>query len=163
MYSCHLFLISCHFSPLFCSSLHEMVPRYLQILKEISNLSHSIAFLYLFIYLFIFCTVHLRRTSYLSLLFSGTLHSVGFIFPILLCLSILFFSQLFIRPPQTTTLPCYLSFSWGWFWSPPPTHHYEPLSIVLQALCLPVLVPWIYTMTKWGLSQGCKNGSISET
>ena len=37
--------------------------------------------------------VHWRRPSYLSLLFSGTLHSVGCIFPFLLSLSFLFFPQ----------------------------------------------------------------------
>ena len=46
--------------------------------------------------------VHLRRLSYLSLLFSGTLDSDGYIFPFLLCLLLLFFSQLFVRPLQTT-------------------------------------------------------------
>ena len=39
--------------------------------------------------LFLFI-VHLRRLSYLSLLFSGILHSVVYIFPFLLCLSPLF-------------------------------------------------------------------------
>ena len=43
-------------------------------LEDISTLSHSIVFL-----LFL-CIVHLRRLSYLSLLFSGTLHSVESIF-----------------------------------------------------------------------------------
>ena len=47
----------------------------------------------------------LKGLSYLSLLFSRTLHSDGYIFPFLLCLSLLFFSQLFVRPPQTTILP----------------------------------------------------------
>ena len=37
----------------------------------------------------------------LSLLFFGALHSNGYIFPFLLCLSLLFFYQLFVRPPQT--------------------------------------------------------------
>ena len=37
------------------------------------------------------------------MLFFGTLHSDGSIFPFLLCLSCLFFSQLFIRPFQTGT------------------------------------------------------------
>ena len=85
--------------------------------------------------------VHLRRLSYLPMLFSGTLHSVGYIFPFLLCLWLLFFSQLLIRLPETTTLPSYISFSWEWFWSPPPIQCYESLSIILQALCLPDLVP----------------------
>ena len=41
------------------------------------------------------------RKVYLSLLFFGTLHSDGYIFPFLLCLLLLFFSQLFVRPPLT--------------------------------------------------------------
>ena len=47
---------------------------------------------------------------YLSVLFFGTLHSNGYIFPFLL----FFFSQLFVRPPQTTILPFCISFSYGW-------------------------------------------------
>ena len=31
------------------------------------------------------------------------------------CLSFLFFSQLFVKPPQTIILPFYISFSWGFF------------------------------------------------
>ena len=31
-----------------------------------------------------------------------------------------FFSQLFVKPPQTTTSPSCISFSLGWFWSLPP-------------------------------------------
>ena len=46
------------------------------------------------------CTDHLGGLSYLSLLLLGILHSDGEIFPSLLCLSCLFFSQLFVRPPQ---------------------------------------------------------------
>ena len=42
-----------------------------------------------------------------SMGFFGTLHSDVYIFPFLLCFSLLFFSQLFIRPPQ----PFCLSFS----------------------------------------------------
>ena len=58
----------------------------------------------------------LKKAFYLSLLFFGTLHSDEYIFPFLLCISILFFSQLFVRPPQTTILPFWISFSWGWSW-----------------------------------------------
>ena len=54
------------------------------------------------------------RLSHLSLLFFGTLHSNGYIFPFLLCLPFVFFSQLFVRPPQTTILPSCVCFSWGW-------------------------------------------------
>ena len=53
---------------------------------------------------------------------------------------LLSFSQLFVRPPQTTTVHFSISFSCGWFWAPPSLHCYEPLSIVLQALCLPDII-----------------------
>ena len=44
------------------------------------------------------------RLSYLSLLFLGTLHSDWYIFPFLLCLSLLFFFQVLVRPPEKTIL-----------------------------------------------------------
>ena len=69
------------------------------VFEEISHLSHSIAFLCFF------ALITEEGFSYLSLLFFGTLHSNGYIFPSLLCLYLLFFSQLFVRPPQTTILP----------------------------------------------------------
>ena len=37
----------------------------------------------------------------LDSIFFGTLYSDAYIFPFLLCFSLLFFSQLFVRPPQT--------------------------------------------------------------
>ena len=55
-----------------------------------------------------------------------------------------FFSQLFVRLPQTTILPFCISFSWEWSWSVPPIQCHEPLFIVLQALCLSDLILWIY-------------------
>ena len=84
------------------------------------------------------------RLPYLSFLFFGTLHSDGYIFPLLLCLLLLFFSQWFVRPPQTAILVFGISFSWWWSWSLSPAKRHKPLSIVLQALCLSDLVPWIY-------------------
>ena len=81
------------------------------------------------------------RLSYLSLLFFGTLHSNGYIFPFLLCFWLLFFSQLFARPPQAAILLFCISFSWGWSWSPSPVQCHKPLSIVHQALCVSDLVP----------------------
>ena len=65
-------------------------------------------------------TDHRGRLSYLSWLFFGTLHSNGNIFPFLLCFSLLFFSQLFVRPPQTTILSFCISFPCGWSWSLSP-------------------------------------------
>ena len=72
------------------------------------------------------CIGHWRRLSYLYLLFSGTLHSVGYIFPFL-------------------TLPSCISISLGQLWSLPPKQWYKPLSIVLQAFCLSDLILWIYS------------------
>ena len=76
-------------------------------LEEISSLSHSAVFLYFFALIW-------GRLSYLSLLFFVTLHSNGCIFPFLLYFSLPFFSQLFVRPPQTAILLFWISFSWGW-------------------------------------------------
>ena len=122
-----LLLGPCHFCPLlspFCMKCSIDISNFLE---EISSLYHSIVPLFL-------CIDHWGRLSYLSLLFFGTLHSNGYIFPFLLCLSLLFFSQLLVRPPQTTILPFCISFSWGWSWSLPPVQCHKPLSIVLQAL-----------------------------
>ena len=71
------------------------------------------------------------RKAFLSLLaFFGTLHSNGYIFPYLLCFWLLFFSQLFVRPPQTAMLLFCVSFPWGWSWSLSPVQCHEPHSIV---------------------------------
>ena len=64
-----------------------------------------------------------------------------YIFPFLLCFSPLFFSQLFVRPPQTAILLFCIFFPWGWSWSLSPVQCHEPLSIVHQALYLSDLVP----------------------
>ena len=99
-------------------------------LEKISSLFHFMVFL-----LFL-CIVHLRRPSYLYLLFSGTLHSFGCIFPFLPYLSILFLSSAVYKLSSETTLPSCISvsFSLGWFWSLSPVQYYKPQSIVLQAL-----------------------------
>ena len=105
-------------------------------LDEISSLSHSILYFFALI---------IEGDFLISLLFFGTLHSNECIFPFLLCLLLLFFSQLFVRPPQTTILPFCISFLGEWSWSSlPPVQCHEPLSRVLQAVCLSDLIPWIY-------------------
>ena len=74
-------------------------------LKEISSLSHSIVFLYFFALL-----ITEKGFFYFSLLFFGTLHSNGYIFPFLLCFSHLFFLQLFVRHPQIAILLFHIYF-----------------------------------------------------
>ena len=61
-----------------------------------------------------------------------------------LCIILLFFSQLFPRPPQTAILLFCISFSWGCSWFLTPVQCHEPLSIVNQALSLSDLVLKIY-------------------
>ena len=81
----------------------------------------------------LFCSISLHwspRKAFLALL--AILWNSAF--PFLHCLLLLFFSQLFVRPPQTTMLPFYISFPWTWFRSLPLVQYYEPPSIVLQAL-----------------------------
>ena len=80
--------------------------------------------------------------SLLAILWNSAFRWVYLSFP--LCLCFLFFSQVFVRPPQTTIFPFWISFSWEWSWSLPPIQCHESLSIVLQALCLSDLISWIY-------------------
>ena len=60
-------------------------------LEELSSLSHSVVFLYFF--------ALIAEEGFLLLF--GTLHSDAYIFPFLLCFSLLFFSQLFAREYST--------------------------------------------------------------
>ena len=101
-------------------------------LEEISSLSRSIIFLHFF-------ELITEESFLISPCYSLELciqMLISFLF--LLCFSLLFFSELFVRPPQTIILPFCISFSSGCFWLPPPVQYYETLSIVLQALCLPL-------------------------
>ena len=70
------------------------------------------------------CSVKKLFIYLLSILWNSAFRWVNLSFSLLL--SLLFFSQLFVRPPLTT-----ISFFWGWFWSLPPVKFYELPSIVL--------------------------------
>ena len=71
-----------------------MFPWYLIFLKR------SLAFPFCCFPLFL-CIDRWGRLPYLFLLFFGILHSDTYIFPFLLCFTLLFFSQLFVRPLWT--------------------------------------------------------------
>ena len=77
------------------------------------------------------------------LLFFGTLHSDGYTFPFLLCLSLLFFSQLFVRPPQINIFH-FCVFLLGIVLITASYTILQTSIHVLQALCLSDLIPWIY-------------------
>ena len=112
-------------------------------LDDISSLSHSVVFFYFFALIseegfLIFPWYSLELCI-----------QMGIYFSFLLCLLLLFFSQLFIRSPQTTILPLFIYFSWGWSWSLPVVQCHKPLPIVLQALCLSDLRDLIYVIPEW--------------
>ena len=73
-------------------------------LEEISSLSHSIVFLYFF--------ALITKEVFLISPFYSLQLCIQFLFSFAF-LSILFFSQLFVRPPQTTSFCFCISFSWG--------------------------------------------------
>ena len=104
MLSCHLFLIS--------SASVRSIP-FLSFIEPICAwnvpfvclifLKRSLVFPIYCFPLFL-CIGRWGRLSYLSLLFFGTLHSIGYIFAFVLCFLLLFFSKLFVRPTQIAIL-----------------------------------------------------------
>ena len=68
---------------------------------------------------------------------------MGISFFFLLCLWIVFFYS-FFKASSDNQFSFFISFSWGWSWLLTPVQCQEPLSIILQALCLSDLIPWTY-------------------
>ena len=141
VYSCHLFLISSAsvvslpFVPFIEPIFAWNVPLVSHFLEEISSPSHSVVFLYFF-------ALITEENFLISPCYSLELWiQKWYIFPSILCFLLLFFSQLFVRPPQTAILPFWISFFEGWSWSLSPVQGYEPPSIVHQALHLSDLSP----------------------
>ena len=99
-------------------------------LEEISSLSHSIVFLSLFALIteegFVMSPAILWNSAF-----------KWYNFPFLLFLLFLFFSQLFVRPPQTTILPFCISLYWGWSWSWPPVQ-FSSFTQSCPTLCDPM-------------------------
>jgi len=109
MYSCLIFLTSsASVKSIPFLSFIEPIFAWNVPLVSLIFLKRSVVFSIL---LFSSISFHL---SYLSFLFFGTLHSSRYIRPFLLCWSHLFFSQLFVRPPQTAILLFCISFSRAW-------------------------------------------------
>ena len=136
VYPCHIFFISFASvrSLLFLSFIVPFLAWNIPLISPVFLKRFLVYAIYCFPPLL--CVVCLRRSSYLSLLFSGTLNSIGYIFPFLPCFSLLFFSHLFVKPHQTTSLPSCISFSLGCF--------VTNLSTVLQEL-----YSMLYKWPKW--------------
>ena len=81
-----------HFFPLLCPSLHKMLLDIFNFLEEIFSLSHSIVFLYFF--------ALIPEEGFLTSPCSSLelCIQMGYNFPFFLCLLLLFFSELFVRP-----------------------------------------------------------------
>ena len=113
VYSCHFFLISSASvrSIPFLSFIEPIIAWNVPLVCLVF-LKRSLVFPIL---LFYSISLHwsLKKAFLFLLAISGTLHSNGYIFPCLLCLSLLFFSQLTVRPPHIIILPFCISFSWG--------------------------------------------------
>ena len=108
VYSCHLFLISS--APVSSIPFPSFILPIFAWSVPLVSLIFMKKFL-VFPILFL-CIGSWGRLSYLSLLLFGTLHSNGYSFPFLLCFSLVFFLQLFVRPPQATILPFAFLFLW---------------------------------------------------
>ena len=135
VYSCHLFLISsASVRSLLFLSFNVPIFAWIVPLIFLFFLKRSLIFPIL---LFSSISLHFSLKAFLSRLvfhWNSTFSCVYLSFS--LCLSLLFFPQLFVRSPQTTILPFCISFSWAWFWSLPPVQCYEPLSIFFQTLTI---------------------------
>ena len=123
----------CHFYPLLCPLLHEIFPWYLQF-----SWRDCWSFIFYCFPLFL-CIVHLRRLSYLIF---GTLHSVGCIFPFLLCLLLIF--SVVCKASLDNHFVLFHFFFLGVVLITTQVQCYKLLFIVLHTLCLPDLIPWIY-------------------
>ena len=105
-YSCHLLIFFASVrSSVFLSFIRPIFTWNIPLSPVFLKRSLVFPFLYfslffcLFVLFFVFFFHCSRSLSHLSLLFSGTLHLVEYIFPFLTCLSLLFFHQLFVKPP----------------------------------------------------------------
>ena len=106
-------------------------------LEETSSLSHSIVFLYFF-------ALVSEDGFLISPCYSLKLCiQMGISFLLYFAFSFSLFTAI-CKASSDSHLPFWISFSWGWFLSWPPLECHEPPSIVLQALCLSDLIPWIY-------------------
>ena len=140
MYSLYLFLISSA-STRSLSFMSFMVPIFGKNVPLISPvfLKRSLVFpLLLFSSSFIHCSLK-KALSLCAVLGKSAFSWIHLSLSPLLFTSLL--SLAVYKPPQIATLPSCFSFSLGWFCSLPPVQYYGPLSIVLQALCLPDLIP----------------------
>ena len=108
-------------------------------LEKISSLSHSVVFLYSFFH----CSLKKAFLYILAVFWNSAFRWVYLSFSPLPVTSLLF--SAICKASSDNRFAFCISFSWGWFWYLPPEPCYEQPFTVLQALCLPDLIPWIYS------------------
>ena len=103
---CQVFTVSVLFCAYLCIKCSFDIINFLE---EISSLSHSIVFIY-------FSSLFIEESFLISPCCSlkHCLH-LGIYFPVSLAFSLLFFPQLFVNPPQITTLLSCFLFPWDGF------------------------------------------------
>ena len=139
VYSYHLFLISSA-SVRSIPFLPYIVPIFAWKVPFVSLIFLKRSLVFPILFFSSICLHWSLRKAFLSLLavvWNSAFKWLYLSFSLLPLVSLLF-------SPQTTILPFCVSFSWRWSWSLPPVQCQEPPSIVLQALCLSDLIPWIY-------------------
>ena len=133
VYSCHLLISSASVRSRPFLSFIEPIFAWNVPLVSLIFLKRSLVFLILLLSsISLHWSLQKAFLSLLAILWNSAFNA--YIFPFLLCFSPLFFSQPFVRPPQTAILPFCISFPWGWSWSLSPVQCHEPHSIVHQAL-----------------------------
>ena len=119
---------------------------------KICSLSHSIIFLYFFA--LIMEEGFLISSCYLELCIQWVYLS----FSPLSFISLLF--SAICKASSDSHFAFFHCFSWGWSWPLSPIQCREPLSIVIQALSLSDLIPWIYFSL---LLYNCKGFDLGHT
>ena len=107
-------------------------------LDELSSLSHSTVFLYFFAMI----TEEGFLISPCSSLKLCIQMGLSFLFSFAFFFASLLFTA--VCKASSDSPFFWITFSCGWSWSMPLVQCHKSLSIVLQAICLSDLIPWIY-------------------
>ena len=121
--------------------------------EEISSLSHSLVFLY-----FLHWLLRKAFLSLLDILWNSAFKWTYLFFSPLPLVSLLF--SAICKASSDNHVAFLHFFSEGWFWSPTPVQCHKPPSIVLQALCVSDLIPWIYLILQL---YNCKGFDLCHT
>ena len=144
VYSCHLFLISSasvrslpllsFIMPILAWNVPSIFPIFLK---------RSLVFpMLLFSSTSLLCSCKKTFLSFVAILWNSAFSWVYLSFSPVPFTSLLFTA--ICKASSDNHFAFLHCFSLGWFWSPLPVQCYEPLSIVLQGLCLQDPIPWIY-------------------